>query len=834
MAKDTKKAKKITKITDAQRARFPEWSEKWMKIGLSTERADFDAAEVAVLKAYEMCGLKPPKVVLRVGSPYSATLGGVLAWSMMTKMPEAFAASEKKVKSGLSAAIQGKINDAAREVPSAIAELPIDNGAIAAAHRAILDGLTARAGTLRNTSFSMASVENGHLIGNNITNDVASEVTSPVEGSMTSDPMSSPILNAILTGLEAAINNPELAKKLGSNVRMAASSSPEMAVSDDIAATADFNLRRSVYGGVTPQLATVWEEIRRGLERALDGLSRNARSSVDGVVSRVVEPHDDRDIEAPVVTEVMDNVPGPGGVYEGAEDAIVLAISDALSDIAESLHHSALSRYGSSSNAPLSGSVSSELGDDVDRFVAADVGHMKRDVDVNDNAVFFAIKVGIESMVNGISARIASPIPGNTAYIVNPSVDVPPDVSREVDFSLADLDDVDAALEGIEAALNEVIASLSTKVKIVSATDVETDVYDYVERAVWKQICTSLPSNILGDVSAKLPEDGPPANLIYAIRQGISNEDITKRPELVKNVADYVANIIVQAIAKGLADTARSGGHPGTKVSQMIESEFRQDTSGVFDGGSVYNNVRAPVGRVLNPIANAVSGELRKTAWPHAVDNMRHAVYNYRGGALWASWGAYVSFMRYVLGWDGETLDRFAVDEAIIKSCGWVWWHEDVVAIGDRPNYIGRDEEGRLHNETGPSMSWTDGWALYHWHGVVVPDEWVLKPETLTAEVALKQQNMELRRVAITKLGWAAILRDLKARVIDQDDDPAVGTLLEVELPDIGKARFLRVRCGTGREFAMGIPNTIRTALGAQAWMVGLDTKTFKKPEVRT
>src|SRR5438876_184060 len=77
---------KITKLTDAQTARFGEWATKWINIGLSTEPADFDKATAAALHAYALCNLKRPMVALRMGSPYAATIGGALAWAMLRKL----------------------------------------------------------------------------------------------------------------------------------------------------------------------------------------------------------------------------------------------------------------------------------------------------------------------------------------------------------------------------------------------------------------------------------------------------------------------------------------------------------------------------------------------------------------------------------------------------------------------------------------------------------------------------------------------------------------------------------------------------------------------------
>lgn len=59
---------------------------KWIEIGLSTEPADFNAATEAALKAYKLCNLKNPMVVLRMGSPFAATLGGALAWDLLREI----------------------------------------------------------------------------------------------------------------------------------------------------------------------------------------------------------------------------------------------------------------------------------------------------------------------------------------------------------------------------------------------------------------------------------------------------------------------------------------------------------------------------------------------------------------------------------------------------------------------------------------------------------------------------------------------------------------------------------------------------------------------------
>jgi hypothetical protein len=177
-------------------------------------------------------------------------------------------------------------------------------------------------------------------------------------------------------------------------------------------------------------------------------------------------------------------------------------------------------------------------------------------------------------------------------------------------------------------------------------------------------------------------------------------------------------------------------------------------------------------------------------------------------------------------------LERFSIDEDLIKSIGWTWWHENVLALSDRPKHINRDAEGRLHCENGSSIEYRDGWALYHWHGVSIPKEWVTgdKPK---AKDALTWENIEQRRAACEIVGWATIMSELNAVTIDEDGDAEIGTLLEAEIPDSGKERFLQVRCGTGRVFILPVPRDMKTAIQANAWTWGLEPHQYK-PEIRT
>ena len=192
---------------------------------------------------------------------------------------------------------------------------------------------------------------------------------------------------------------------------------------------------------------------------------------------------------------------------------------------------------------------------------------------------------------------------------------------------------------------------------------------------------------------------------------------------------------------------------------------------------------------------------------------------------------AFYAFFHEVVGVPG--LEKIEPLLELAKVCGWVSFYDTAIVIQDRPSHIRFDDNRLLHSESSPAIQYRDGFSIYSWHGVRIPGEWITGNPPTAAE-ALHWPNVEQRRAACEIVGWVNILRQLNARTIDKDEDPMVGELVRVTIPDIGEEQFLRVLCGTGREFALPVPPTVRTALEANAWTYDIDGDTLRKLEVRT
>jgi hypothetical protein len=201
-----------------------------------------------------------------------------------------------------------------------------------------------------------------------------------------------------------------------------------------------------------------------------------------------------------------------------------------------------------------------------------------------------------------------------------------------------------------------------------------------------------------------------------------------------------------------------------------------------------------------------------------------------------------VSFLRDVAGWRDEVLERFEIDENLVKSCGWVWWHENVLAISDRPEIICRDEIGRLHCETGPAIKYRDGWSIYSWHGVTVPAHWIENKTTLNPAEVLKCENVEQRAAGAAIVGWPKMLSVLRVKVINDSGSPDIGQLIELTLPGLQEpGRFLKAQCPRNGIIVEGVPRVsdidnlpIETALAAQAWRIGDPLSEYVHPTIRT
>ena len=124
-----------------------------------------------------------------------------------------------------------------------------------------------------------------------------------------------------------------------------------------------------------------------------------------------------------------------------------------------------------------------------------------------------------------------------------------------------------------------------------------------------------------------------------------------------------------------------------------------------------------------------------------------------------------------------ENCQKLSGLSEIAKSAGWFFPFSKAVVFCERPNFMTRDDQGRLHNTTGPALTFPNGEALYRIHGIEVTKEDVTKPMTLKR--INSEQNIEVRRVLIDLMGLETYVTKSKAVVLDEDK--RFGKLLRME-----------------------------------------------------
>lgn len=161
---------------------------------------------------------------------------------------------------------------------------------------------------------------------------------------------------------------------------------------------------------------------------------------------------------------------------------------------------------------------------------------------------------------------------------------------------------------------------------------------------------------------------------------------------------------------------------------------------------------------------------------------------------------------------------------------------DHVVFALEKPEILSVDRDGRLHNESGVSLSFSDGFHEYCWHGVPVDSRIILEPDSISVDEIEGCRNLEIRRVLMERYGQSRYLQDSGALEIHRDE---YGILFRKEIP--GDEDLVMVKVvnsspepdGSFRDYFLRVPPDLQTAHQAVAWTFGFDEEDYK-PERET
>jgi hypothetical protein len=181
----------------------------------------------------------------------------------------------------------------------------------------------------------------------------------------------------------------------------------------------------------------------------------------------------------------------------------------------------------------------------------------------------------------------------------------------------------------------------------------------------------------------------------------------------------------------------------------------------------------------------------------------------------------------------------------ITRSCGWWWPREGRCVIAERPSVIRLEDNGgetRLHSADGPAVLYRDGWAVHAWHGTRVPS-WVIDGPTV--ELVAAERNIEVRRCAIERWGWAEFITEAGLDLVGTSADPG-NPGCELRLYDLpykqwgSPTRLLLAingsleRDGTRRQYGLRVPPWFEDPVDAAGWSYGLTGAQYALLQRRT
>ncbi|MBW4697180.1 MAG: hypothetical protein KME03_04625 [Aphanocapsa lilacina HA4352-LM1] len=182
----------------------------------------------------------------------------------------------------------------------------------------------------------------------------------------------------------------------------------------------------------------------------------------------------------------------------------------------------------------------------------------------------------------------------------------------------------------------------------------------------------------------------------------------------------------------------------------------------------------------------------------------------------WTALCCYFDYCHTVLGCPHDR-SQWQTFCAVVQSCGWLFPYRRVCLVSERPVSLHLDRRERLHAEGTPALRFADGFAIYSWHGVTLPESYGrVPPAEWRPHWILEENDAELRRVLIEGIGYERICRQLQARPLDRWREYS---LLKVEHIDVEPVHLLQTSCpGTGIVQVLRVPPEFTTARTAAQW----------------
>jgi len=192
---------------------------------------------------------------------------------------------------------------------------------------------------------------------------------------------------------------------------------------------------------------------------------------------------------------------------------------------------------------------------------------------------------------------------------------------------------------------------------------------------------------------------------------------------------------------------------------------------------------------------------------------------NYIGANQYAKQCSHFDFYKELLNGDADACQDWEVFYDLVQNCGWIFPYQQICLVCDRPRIVSLDEDALLHAEAAPAMEFADGFSIYTYHGIRLPEKYgKVPPDEWRSQWLLSEENAQLRMVLIQAIGYDRICHELQAVTIDSWQEYEL-LALNSEI-DIEPINLLKMVCpSTGKIHVLRVPPEINSAQSAIKWV---------------
>ena len=235
-----------------------------------------------------------------------------------------------------------------------------------------------------------------------------------------------------------------------------------------------------------------------------------------------------------------------------------------------------------------------------------------------------------------------------------------------------------------------------------------------------------------------------------------------------------------------------------------------------------------------NQLWNQLNSQLDNRLWSQLWRKLEKYFNNY----LWlvvdlAYYGSLFDFCISVLNCAYDP-KQWQIFQSLAFDCAWMFPFKNTCYVCDRPRILSFDNQQRLHAEGQPAIQYADGFSVYAYHGVTLPEKYgKVHPSQWQSQWLLEEQNAELRRVLIQQIGYARICQELQATELDSWREYTLVKIDEnLHLQPIWffePIYLLKMTCpSTGFIHALRVPPDMKSAREAISWVNwGIDPEDF-------